>query len=33
MQCNTNYTGSLDNFKFINLNVLREYKKDTLNVF
>ena len=27
MQCNTNYTGSLDNFKFINLNVLREYKK------
>ena len=25
MQCNTNYTGSLDNFKFINLNVLRSY--------
>jgi sialic acid synthase SpsE len=25
MQCNTNYTGSLENFKFINLNVLRTY--------
>lgn len=25
MQCNTNYTGSLDNFKHINLNVLRSY--------
>jgi N-acetylneuraminate synthase len=25
MQCNTNYTGSLENFKFINLNVLRSY--------
>ena len=25
MQCNTNYTGSLDNFKYINLNVLRSY--------
>ena len=23
MQCNTNYTGSDDNFKFINLNVLK----------
>ena len=22
MQCNTNYTGSLENFKYINLNVL-----------
>jgi len=28
MQCNTNYTGSLENFKFINLNVLKEYKKN-----
>jgi sialic acid synthase SpsE len=27
MQCNTNYTGSEDNFSFINLNVLKEYKK------
>jgi sialic acid synthase SpsE len=27
MQCNTNYTNSLDNFKYINLNVLKSYKK------
>lgn len=27
MQCNTNYTASLENFKYINLNVLHEYKK------
>ena len=27
MQCNTNYTNSLDNFKHINLNVLKSYKK------
>lgn len=27
MQCNTNYTGSLENFKYINLNVLKLYKK------
>jgi N-acetylneuraminate synthase len=27
MQCNTNYTGSKENFKFINLNVLKTYKK------
>jgi sialic acid synthase SpsE len=26
MQCNTNYTGSLENFRFINLNVLRSYQ-------
>ncbi|WP_413295647.1 N-acetylneuraminate synthase family protein [Synechococcus sp. MIT S9452] len=26
MQCNTNYTASLDNFKFIQLNVLRSYR-------
>lgn len=25
MQCNTNYTGSLENFKYINLNVLRTF--------
>ena len=27
MQCNTNYTASLDNFKFINLNVLKTYSE------
>jgi sialic acid synthase SpsE len=27
MQCNTNYTGSLENFKYINLNVLKTFKK------
>lgn len=27
MQCNTNYTGSRDNFKHIELNVLRRYKE------
>jgi N-acetylneuraminate synthase len=25
MQCNTNYTGSLENFRFVNLNVLRTF--------
>lgn len=25
MQCNTNYTGDLENFKYINLNVLKKY--------
>jgi N-acetylneuraminate synthase len=25
MQCNTNYTASLENFKFVNLNVLKSY--------
>ena len=25
MQCNTNYTGKLENFKYINLNVLKTY--------
>ncbi|WP_027402559.1 N-acetylneuraminate synthase family protein [Aphanizomenon flos-aquae] len=25
LQCNTNYTGSLENFKYINLNVLQTY--------
>jgi len=25
MQCNTNYTGDIENFKYINLNVLRSY--------
>lgn len=27
MQCNTNYTASLDNFKYIHLNVLKTYRK------
>ena len=27
MQCNTNYTGSEENFNFINLNVLKEFKR------
>ena len=27
MQCNTNYTGSVENFKYINLNVLRSYQE------
>ena len=25
MQCNTNYTGSLENFRYVNLNVLKSY--------
>ena len=27
MQCNTNYTGDLNNFNFINLNVLKKFKE------
>jgi N-acetylneuraminate synthase len=27
MQCNTNYTGNRDNFRYINLNVLKTYAK------
>jgi len=27
LQCNTNYTGSIENFKYINLNVIRSYAK------
>jgi len=27
MQCNTNYTASLENFKYINLNVLKTYRE------
>ena len=27
MQCNTNYTGDHSNLKFVNLNVLKQYKK------
>ena len=32
MQCNTNYTASLENFKFINLNVLKEYNRKYPNI-
>ena len=32
MQCNTNYTASLENFKYINLNVLKAYKKKYPNI-
>jgi sialic acid synthase SpsE len=32
MQCNTNYTGSKDNFKYINLNVLKTFKKEFPNI-
>lgn len=28
MQCNTNYTGDLENFKYINLNVLKTFAKE-----
>lgn len=27
MQCNTNYTASIENYKYINLNVLKKYKE------
>jgi N-acetylneuraminate synthase len=32
MQCNTNYTAADDNFKYINLNVLKTYKKIFPNI-
>jgi sialic acid synthase SpsE len=32
MQCNTNYTGSLENFRYINLNVLKNYRRKYPNV-
>lgn len=32
MQCNTNYTASKENFKYINLNVLREYEREYPNI-
>jgi len=32
MQCNTNYTGSLENFKYVNLNVLKLYAEKYPNV-
>ena len=33
MQCNTNYTASIENFKYINLNVLNLYKECILMLF
>ena len=32
MQCNTNYTGSIDNFNYCNLNVLKQFSKDYPNI-
>ena len=32
MQCNTNYTGSEDNFNYINLNVLKTFRKKFPNL-
>ncbi len=32
MQCNTNYTASLENFKFIHLNVLKTYREMYPNI-
>lgn len=32
MQCNTNYTGSYENFKYCNLNVLKQFAIDYPNV-
>lgn len=32
MQCNTNYTADAENFNYINLNVLKSYKKKFKNV-
>jgi N-acetylneuraminate synthase len=32
MQCNTNYSGQFSNFNYINLNVLKQYKKLFPNV-
>ena len=32
MQCNTNYTGNQNNINFVNLNVLKSYKKLFPNV-
>ena len=32
MQCNTNYTGSIENYNYCNLNVLKQFSKDYPNV-
>jgi sialic acid synthase SpsE len=32
MQCNTNYTASLENFKYIQLNVLKEFRRKFPNI-
>jgi len=33
MQCNTNYTGSIENFNYCNLNVLKQFSVDYPNTF
>ncbi len=32
LQCNTNYTGSIENFKYINLNVLKTFRRSFPNI-
>ena len=32
MQCNTNYTGSIENYKYCNLNVLKKFSLDYPNI-
>lgn len=32
MQCNTNYTGSADNFRYVNLNVLLSFRREFPNL-
>ena len=32
MQCNTNYSGSSENYKYCNLNVLKQFSKDYPNI-
>lgn len=32
MQCNTNYTGSIENYNYCNLNVLKQFSKDYPNI-
>lgn len=32
MQCNTNYTGSMENFRYINLNVLKTFRSKWPNI-
>ena len=32
LQCNTNYTGNNENFKYINLNVLKTFRKSFPNI-
>lgn len=32
LQCNTNYTGSIENYNYCNLNVLKQFSKDYPNI-